>query len=46
MMSNTTFVIAAFTVTWIALLGYLVHVRRVERRAREALDHATKAGSV
>lgn len=44
MMSNTTFVIAAFTVTWIAFLGYLVHLRRVDRRARAALDHSTRAG--
>jgi CcmD family protein len=45
MMSNTTFVAAAFTVTWAALIGYLVHLRRQVRQARAALEQATRAGA-
>lgn len=44
-MSNTTFVIAAFTVTWAAVLGYLVHLRRLARRAGAAFAAASKAGA-
>lgn len=45
MMSNMTFVVAAFTVTWAALIGYLVHLRREMRRARAALDQPARAGA-
>ena len=45
MMSNTAFVASAFTVTWIAFLGYLVHLRRVDRRARAAAEHSIRAGT-
>ncbi|HEY7235059.1 MAG TPA: hypothetical protein VH539_12980 [Gemmatimonadaceae bacterium] len=44
MMSNNMFVAAAFTVTWATLIGYLVHLRREIRRARAALEQATRAG--
>ena len=44
-MSNTTFVIAAFAVTWAAILGYLVHLRRITRRAGAAFAAASKAGA-
>lgn len=44
-MSNTTFVVAAFTVTWAAILGYLVHLRRITRRASAAYAAASKAGA-
>ena len=44
-MSNTTFVIAAFAVTWVAILGYLVHLRRIEHRAGAAFTAASKAGA-
>ena len=43
-MNNTAFVAAAFTVTWLTLIGYLVHLRREVNRAHEALDHATRDG--
>ena len=49
MTGNWTFVMAAFTLTWIALLGYLMHLVRVTRRAREQYDVAvgveTRSGS-
>jgi CcmD family protein len=44
-MSNTTFVIAAFTVTWAAILGYVIHLRRLTRRAAAAYAAASKAGA-
>ena len=42
MKSNWTFVIAAFVLTWVALLGYLLHLARVTRRARELHESATR----
>lgn len=39
-MSNMAFVVAAFAVTWVVVLGYLVHLERATRRARAALDRA------
>jgi len=41
-MSNTTFVAAAFVVTWGMLLGYLLHLRRVSQRARTLLAQETR----
>ena len=32
--SNQTFIIAAYALTWIAMLGYLLHLTRREGRAR------------
>ncbi|HTR78222.1 MAG TPA: CcmD family protein [Gemmatimonadaceae bacterium] len=39
-MSNWMFVGAAFTVTWVVVLGYLLHLHRVMRRAREEFERA------
>lgn len=44
MSDNTTFVVAAFAITWVAMLGYLLHLRRASRRARAAFDQATRPG--
>lgn len=44
MNENWLFVAAAFTVTWVILLGYLVHVRRTLRRAQAMMAAATSAG--
>ena len=44
-MSNTAFVVAAFSVTWLAFIGYLIHLRREVARAREALQRTTGAGA-
>ena len=41
MSENWLFVAAAFTVTWVVLLGYLTHLRRTQRRAQAMLDAAT-----
>ena len=43
-MSNRLFVAAAFAATWIALLGYLVHLARTMRRSRELLARANAGG--
>jgi CcmD family protein len=39
-MSNLTFVVAAFGVSWAVVIGYLVHLDRATRRARAALARA------
>lgn len=44
MTNNWTFVVAAFTVTWAVIIGYLVHVHNTLRRARALLDDARAAG--
>jgi CcmD family protein len=44
-MSNLTFVVAAFAVTWIALVGYLVRLRRVTNNSRALLERATTAAN-
>lgn len=44
MANNWLFVGAAFTVTWVVLAGYKVHLHRTLRRARTHLDAVTKAG--
>ena len=44
MSENWLFVGAAFTVTWAVLLGYLMHLRRTQRRAQGMLDAATAPG--
>jgi hypothetical protein len=38
--SNETFVIAAYTLTWVVLLGYLGWLVRGSRRARAAFERA------
>ena len=37
--NNLAFVVAAFAVTWGVVIGYLVHLRRVTRRAQTLLAH-------
>ena len=44
-MSNVAFVVAAFGVTWIALLGYLVRLRRVTHQSRALLERANTAAN-
>ena len=36
--SNQTFIIAAYAVTWVVLLGYLLRLIRKGRRARADFD--------
>ena len=43
MNDNWLFVGAAFGVTWVALVGYFLYVRRALRRARASLDASTEA---
>lgn len=45
MSDNWLFVGAAFSVTWGVLLGYLLHLRRVQSRANTAMAATTAAGS-
>ena len=42
MPSNETFIIAAYSLTWIVLLAYLVYLVRRTRTSRE--EHARLAG--
>ncbi len=47
MTRNWTFVIAAYSLTWAVILGYLVRLHRGRRRAESAYDTAmaeTRAG--
>lgn len=37
---NTMFIVAAFAVTWVALLGYARHLRRVRLEAHRRLEQA------
>ena len=41
--SNQTFIVAAYAVTWVVLIGYLLRLVRAGQRARTALDRATGA---
>ena len=41
--SNQTFIVAAYAVTWIVLIGYLLRLTRAGYRARTALDRAPGA---
>lgn len=34
--SNQTFIIAAYALTWVTMLGYLLHLARRDARARAA----------
>ena len=38
--SNETFIIAAYAVTWLVFIGYLLRLVRAGRHARTALDRA------
>ena len=42
MPSNETFIIAAYSVTWVVLLGYLTYLARRTRASRA--EHARLAG--
>ena len=44
MTGNVTFVVAAFAVTWLVIVGYLLQLRRASRRARAAFEQATRSG--
>lgn len=41
--SNLTFIIAAYTVTWVVLLGYLFRLVRKGARARAEYDRVVPA---
>jgi hypothetical protein len=41
--SNWDFVIAAYTVAWVAVIGYWIFVHRAARVARERYDQAMAA---
>lgn len=43
--SNLTFIIAAYTVTWIVLLGYLLRLVRKGGRARADYERLAQQGS-
>jgi CcmD family protein len=49
MPDNTPFIVGAFTVTWVVLLGYAWHLHRVraeaERRIRNATDDLSGGAS-
>jgi len=45
MSANTTFVAAAFLLTWTVILGYLYHLRQATRHARAVLARESKAGA-
>jgi hypothetical protein len=42
--TNLTFIVAAYAVTWIAVLAYMARVTRGAARARHVLEAATSAG--
>lgn len=42
--SNLTFIIAAYTVTWLVLLGYLARLVRKGGRARNEYEHIQQTG--
>ena len=41
MPSNQTFIVAAYALTWVVLLGYAVHLGRSGRQARAELERMT-----
>jgi CcmD family protein len=43
MTGNWMFVGAAYALTWVVLLGYLLHLRRTSRRAHALLEGAASA---
>lgn len=42
MASNQTFIIAAYAVTWVVLLGYLLHLVRRDGRARAEYERVAQ----
>ena len=45
MPSNETFVIAAYSIAWVVLLGYFIYLARVARRSRAEFARLTGAGA-
>lgn len=45
MPDNTPFIVAAFAITWIALLGYAWHLRRARLEAIRRLNDAAAAAA-
>lgn len=39
--SNWAFVTASYVITWVVILGYLVHVHRAVQHARAEYDRVT-----
>ena len=44
-MSEWNYIIAAYALTWIAIVGYAVHLARRLRRAANDLDRTGPAGN-
>jgi CcmD family protein len=44
MTGEVKFVVAAYAVSWTAILGYLLRLRSVLARSRSALEHASRQG--
>ena len=42
--SNQTFIVAAYALTWLAMLGYLLHLTRRDARARASHERALAEG--
>ncbi|MHB1861995.1 MAG: CcmD family protein [Gemmatimonadaceae bacterium] len=42
--SNWAFVTASYVITWVVILGYLLHVHRAVQHARAEYDRATGHG--
>lgn len=42
MPDNMPFIVGAFAVTWIAFLGYALHLHRVRAEAERRLQHAAE----
>lgn len=40
MPSNMPFILSAYIITWVVLLGYVVHLRRVRQDAERRLSNA------
>jgi hypothetical protein len=43
--NNWTFIIAAYTVAWLGVIGYWIFVHRAVRQAREVYDRAIAAAT-
>ena len=42
MPDNTGYIVAAYVITWVVLVGYAVRLQAVSRRARARLEQATR----
>lgn len=45
MFEGNGFVVAAYVVMWIGVIGYLVRLVRVSRAAKQRLDEASRGGA-